>query len=79
MDRRTCGYYRIDINVINLRLFVQDTMSNNKFLEQLCTIVVMEISVKQMDYVQLFKTKDLTEDCGQLMDMKNLGKYFTNG
>jgi hypothetical protein len=54
-------------------------MSDNKFLEQLCTIVVMEISIKQMDYVQLFETKDLTEDYGQLMDMKNLGKCFTNG
>jgi RNA binding exosome subunit len=79
MDRRTCGYYRIDINVINLRLFVQETMSNNKFLEQLRTIVVMEISIKQMDYVQLFETKDLTEDYGQLMGMKNLGICFTNG
>jgi hypothetical protein len=79
MDRRTCGYYRIDVNVVNLKLFVQDTMSDNKFLEQLCTFVVMEISIKQMDYVQLFETKDLTEDYGQLMDMKNLGKCFTNG
>jgi hypothetical protein len=54
-------------------------MSDNKFLEQLCTIVVMEISIKQMDYIQLFKTKDVTEDYGQRMDMKNLGECFTNG
>jgi hypothetical protein len=79
MDRRTCGYYRIDVNVVNLKLFVQDTMSNNKFLEQLRTIVVMEISIKQMDYVQLFETKDVAEDYGQLMDMKNWGECFTNG
>jgi hypothetical protein len=39
-------------------------MWNNKFLEQLCNIVVMGISIKQMDYVQLFETKDLTEDYG---------------
>jgi len=37
-------------------------ISDNKFLKQLYTIVVLGISVKQMSDVKLIETKDLTED-----------------